>query len=80
MKTVAKSVHFAFIGNFLGIPALSLPFPISVQHWNEHKLFRVANVIEQKIAAKRQPPPEQNSFTYRLCQRSNVNSRIATTI
>ena len=87
MKTVAKSVRFAFLGNFVGLPGMSVPvgytefdgdgekfgdgsmFPVSIQlmgnHWNEHKLFRVGNLIEQKLM-KRKLPPKQNRFDYEL--------------
>ena len=45
-------------------------FPISLQmmanHWNEHQIFRVANLIEQSVAEKRKLPPRQNRFEYNL--------------
>eukprot|EP01084_Bolivina_argentea_P140351 246761_1 len=44
-------------------------FPIGMQiyanHWNEHKLFRIANLIEQNIV-NRQLPPNKNMYQYDL--------------
>ena len=43
--------------------------PVSMQlmanHWNEHLLFRIANLIETKIV-KRQLPPQSNRAVYKL--------------
>ncbi|KAH9141934.1 hypothetical protein AeRB84_013943, partial [Aphanomyces euteiches] len=58
-------MRFIILGNMVGIPGMSVPvafdsttnLPISVQlqarHWNEHKLFHVARILESHAPTKK---------------------------
>jgi Asp-tRNA(Asn)/Glu-tRNA(Gln) amidotransferase A subunit family amidase len=67
---VYKLMRFVPLANFLGLPGMSVPIgyeketglPIGFQlmgdAWNEHKLLRIAAVLEEKFIQRRRPPPE----------------------
>jgi Asp-tRNA(Asn)/Glu-tRNA(Gln) amidotransferase A subunit family amidase len=67
---VYKVMRFMPLANFLGLPAMSIPvgyekdtgLPIGFQllgdAWMEHKLLRIAAVIESQFVKRRTPPKE----------------------
>jgi Asp-tRNA(Asn)/Glu-tRNA(Gln) amidotransferase A subunit family amidase len=67
---VYKVMRFVPLSNFLGLPAMSVPIgyeeetglPIGFQllgdAWQEHKLLRIAEVLEKKVLQRRRPPSQ----------------------
>jgi Asp-tRNA(Asn)/Glu-tRNA(Gln) amidotransferase A subunit family amidase len=67
---VYKVMRFVPLSNFLGLPAMSVPIgyeeetglPIGFQllgdAWQEHKLLRIAAVLEKKLLQRRRPPAQ----------------------
>ena len=64
LSTVTEVMRYVIPGNFVGLPAMTLPvgydsqgLPISMQvmgrHWQEHVLFRVAAMVERVVERKR---------------------------
>ena len=45
--------------------AILISMQLYANHWEEYKLFRVANLIEQRLI-ERKLPPKQNRFLYEL--------------
>mmetsp|Transcript_4388 Transcript_4388/g.9660 ORF Transcript_4388/g.9660 Transcript_4388/m.9660 type:complete len:108 (+) Transcript_4388:1540-1863(+) len=63
---IYQLLKYIFLANLIGLPAMSVPvgyasdgLPIGVQlmgdHWNEHKLLRIANALEEGYLRREKP-------------------------
>jgi Asp-tRNA(Asn)/Glu-tRNA(Gln) amidotransferase A subunit family amidase len=74
---VSQLMRFITASNFLGMPSITVPvgytndthLPLGVQliarHWQEHKLFRLANAIEHAMLSKGVPQKPDIFFDIR---------------